>query len=71
MAKKRNVGPMAVQPQREWAAQPITESVPAEKARSRSNRLNATRAGLLRQQALRMQRALLAGKNGSRKGSAK
>jgi hypothetical protein len=62
---------MAVQPEREWAAQPIAESVPAKKPRSRSNRLNVTRAGLLRQQALRMQRALLAGKNGNRKSAAK
>jgi hypothetical protein len=62
---------MAVQPERVRAAQPIAESAPAEKPRSRSNRLNATRAGLLRQQALRMQRALLAGKSGSLKGSAK
>jgi hypothetical protein len=62
---------MAVQPERVWAAQPVAESVPAKKPQPRLNRLNATLAGLLRQHALRMQRALLAGKNGGRKGSAK
>lgn len=62
---------MVVQPERVWAAQPIAESAPAKKSQPRSSRLNATRAVVLRQHALRMQRALLAGKSDSRKGSAK
>jgi len=63
MAQKRNAGPMSVQPQRNWAALPVGETAPAKKPPSRSNFLSAKRAGWLRQQALRMQRALLAGKN--------
>jgi hypothetical protein len=62
---------MVVQPERVCEAQPIAESARAKKSQPRSNRLDATRAGWLRQQALRMQRALLSGINGSRKGSAK
>jgi len=68
MAQKRNAGPMSVQPDRIWAVHPVGETAPAKKPRSRSNFLSAKRASLLRQQALRMQRALLAGKNDGRKG---
>jgi hypothetical protein len=70
MAQKRHPGPMSVQPERTWAALPVGENAPA-KPRSRLNRLSVKRAGLLRQQALRMQRALLAGSNDGHKSSSK
>lgn len=69
MAQNRNVGPMSTQPQRHWDAVPVGETLPDAKLRKRSNRVSATRAGLLRQQALRMQRALLAGVGTARKSS--
>ncbi|QFI75178.1 hypothetical protein [Bradyrhizobium betae] len=71
MAQKRNAGPMSVQPERCWSAVPVGETAPANKPRLRLKRLSAKRAGLLRQQALRMQRALLAGKSDGRKFSPK
>jgi hypothetical protein len=62
---------MAVQPERAWAAQPVAENVPAKEPQPRSKHLSAKLAVVLRQHALRLQRALLAGKSDSRKGSAK
>jgi hypothetical protein len=67
MTSRRNVGPMAVQPERAWAGRPVAENVLEKKPQPQSSQLNATRAGLLRQHALRAQRALLAGTSDGRK----
>jgi hypothetical protein len=62
---------MSVQPERSWAGHPVGENVPAEMPRPRSSLLSAKQAELLRQRAIRMQRALLYGKNDGRKTSSK
>jgi hypothetical protein len=71
MAKKRNAGPMTVQPQRAWATHPVADNAPAKKSLSRSNGVNATRARQLRQRALRTQRAMLTGKTSGHGASTK
>jgi len=58
---------MAVQPERAWAGRPVSENVLEKKPQPQSRQLNATRAGLLRQHALRTQRALLADNRDGRK----
>jgi len=62
---------MAVQPERAWAGRPVSENVLEKKPQPQSSQLSATRAGMLRQHALRTQRALLAGDSDGRKSSSK
>jgi hypothetical protein len=70
MPERSITGPMPVQPERAWTAIPVAEKAALRPSPPRSNRLNAVAAGLLRQRALLLQRALLAGKraNGSVRG---
>jgi hypothetical protein len=58
---------MAVQPERAWAGRPVSENVLEKKPQPQLSQLSAKRAGLLRQHALRAQRALLAGNRDGRK----
>jgi hypothetical protein len=62
---------MAVQPERTWAGRPVSENVVEKKPQPQSSQLSTTRAGLLRQHALRTQRALLAGTSDGRKSTPK
>ncbi|OSI70169.1 hypothetical protein BSZ22_15015 [Bradyrhizobium canariense] len=71
MTRRRDVGPMAVQPERTWAGRPVSEHVLEKKPQPQSGQLSATRAVLLRRHALRTQRALLADNSDGRTSSSK
>jgi hypothetical protein len=61
MAKRAKSIPMVTQPVRSSDAHPMAEAVPAQRRRAGLNNVNPARNDRLRRDALKKQRALLAG----------